>query len=396
MIPPAAKLKVALLTTDGREVLKDYDTPGPHFGTAPEALLQGFAELPEVELHVVSCLRQPVLSPPKLAPNIFFHTLHVPKIGWMRTGYQGCIRAVRKQLTAIQPHIVHGQGTELDCAITAVFSGFPNVVTIHGNAAELARQFRSRIGSFFWLAGKLEDFTLKRTGGVLCNSAYTEQLVKGRTPRTWRVPNPLRQEFFRPPAGRSPARKPTLVNVGVISPRKRQLELLDVLRTLRRQALDFECLFVGQPTPGASYTAAFFDQIAPMEKEGYARYLGWQSTRELVDLFDRADALVHVSPAESFGLVVAEALARDLKLFAGRVGGVPEIAEHVPETELLDVDDWTGLTGAISHWLRRGAPRPTGAAAAMRSRYAPGAIARRHVEIYQEVLPGIEPARRGD
>lgn len=391
---PAAKLKVALLTTDGREVLKDYDTPGPHFGTAPEALMQGFAELPEVELHVVSCLRQPVLSPLKLAPNIFFHTLHVPKIGWMRTGYQGCIRAVRKKLETIQPHIVHGQGTELDCAITAVFSGFANVVTIHGNAAELARQFGSRIGSFFWLAGQLEDFTLKRTGGVLCNSAYTEQLVKGRTPRTWQVPNPLRQEFFRPRAERNPARKPTLVNVGVISPRKRQLELLEVVRTLRRQGLSFELQFLGQPTPGASYTAAFLDQIAPMEKEGYARYLGWQSTRELVDLFDRADALVHVSPAESFGLVAAEALARDLKLFASRVGGVPEIAQGVPETELLGVDDWNGLTTAISNWLRRGAPHPNGAAATMRSRYAPPVIARRHIEIYQEVLAGTEAAGR--
>ena len=48
-----------------------------------------------------------------------------PKIGWLRTLYQGCVRATRRKLREIQPDIVHGQGTERDCAIGAVLSGFP-------------------------------------------------------------------------------------------------------------------------------------------------------------------------------------------------------------------------------------------------------------------------------
>ena len=99
-------------------------------------------------------------SPEKLAPNIFFHSLYVPKIGWMRTLYQGCVRAVRKKLREIRPDIVHGQGTEMDCAMEAVFSGLPNVVTIHGNMAELASLLRARLGSFPWLAARLENLAL--------------------------------------------------------------------------------------------------------------------------------------------------------------------------------------------------------------------------------------------
>jgi len=151
-------MRIALLTSDGREVLKDYGTPAPHFGTAVEALMQGFAPMPEVEVHVVSCVRAKVPAPPKLAPNMFFHSLCVPKIGWMRTGYQGCIRAVRRKLRELQPDLVHGQGTERDCAISAVFSGFPNVVTIHGNMNAIAALHRSPFGSFYWLAARLEDF----------------------------------------------------------------------------------------------------------------------------------------------------------------------------------------------------------------------------------------------
>jgi len=132
-------MKVAILTTDNREHFKDYSSPAPYFGTAPEALLQGFKEIRDVEIHVLSCIRQPVVSPPKLEANIFFHSLLVRKPGWMTTMYQGCTRAIRNCLREIGPQLVHGQGSERECAMGAVWSGFPNVVTIHGNMAELAR-----------------------------------------------------------------------------------------------------------------------------------------------------------------------------------------------------------------------------------------------------------------
>jgi len=379
-------MKIALLTTDGREIWKDYGTPIPHFGTAVEALMQGFARTPEVEVHVVSCVRARVNAPPKLAPNIFFHSLFVPKLGWLRTGYQGCLRAVRKKLKQIRPDVVHGQGTERDCAFCAVISGYPNVVTIHGNVAELARQFGERAGSYMWWAAKLETFTLKRTHGVLCNSAYTEGLVKPRARRTWRVANPLREMFFVPAPAQSTTRRCTLVNVGVISARKRQLELLDVARDLRQQGLDFEFLFVGDAHADKGYVSTFVEKLKPLEKEGVARCVGLKIKDDLVQLFDQAAGMVHFSPAESFGLVVAEGLARELKVFAARVGGVPDVAAGVPGAELFAQNDWRGLTLAVGNWIRSGFSRARGAAEVMRARYHPDQIARQHVEIYREVL----------
>jgi hypothetical protein len=38
-MPARPKMRIALLTTDSRTMFKDYGTPGPYFGTAPEALL---------------------------------------------------------------------------------------------------------------------------------------------------------------------------------------------------------------------------------------------------------------------------------------------------------------------------------------------------------------------
>ena len=379
-------MKIAFLVIDLRENDRSYAEATPRFPGGNASLFEGFASLPEVEVHLISCLQQPVQSPEKLADNIWYHGLHVPKIGWLRTGYQGCIRAVRRKLREIQPDLVQGIGTERECAISAVFSGFPNLVTIQGNMAELARLNRARIGSFYWLAARLENFTLPRTTGVFCNSAYTEDLVRPRSRRVWRVPHPLRLAFFDPPP--NPAPRPcVLLNVGVISPRKRQLELLDVAEALHQQGLKFEFRFVGfTHHAAAAYAEAFFKRIKPMEAAGYARFLGTPPDGELMQVYDSAAAMVHFPTEESFGMVVLEGFGRDLKFFGARLGGIVDIAKDMPGAELFAGEDWPGLTAAIARWITEGHPRPLGAAALIRERYHPVALAKQHVAIYRELL----------
>jgi glycosyltransferase involved in cell wall biosynthesis len=377
---------MGLLSTDNREHNRCYAETVPRFGPAPEALFQGLATVPELEVHVISCTQQPMQSPEKLADNIWFHSLHVPKIGWMRTSYQGCIRAVRKKLKEIKPDIVHGQGTERDCAMSAVFSGFPSVVTIHGNMAELARMFGARIGSFGWLAARLENFALRRTAGVFCNSVYTENLVRPRARKTWRVPNALRREFFDAAPAAAGGSRCILLNVGAITERKRQLELLEVAHNLRRRQLKFELHFIGRLDPKETYAAVFQERIRPLTDAGCAFYSGELTTDELIRRFDSASGLVHFPSEEAFGLVVAEALARDLKFFGARLGGIAGIADGVPGTELFEGSDWENLANALASWISQGNPRADGAKKFMRERYHPEIVARRHAEIYREVL----------
>jgi len=380
-------MKIVVLTTDNREHHRNYHLTAPYFGPAPEALLQGFAQIPEVEIHVMACTQKKMQSPDKLAENIWFHVLHVPKIGWLRTLYQGCVRATRKKIREIQPDIVHGQGAERDCAMAAIFSGFPNVVTIHGNMAELARLFPVRIGSYGWLTARLENFALRRTAGVFCNSAYTEGLVRPRACQTWRVPNALRADFFEvPPGVFAASRKCILLNVGVISERKRQLEILDVAQKLRRQNLKFELHFIGKLNPSEAYGAQFLKQIKVPTAEGWVRHSGEMPTGELIRHFDSSAGLIHFPSEEAFGLVVAESLARGLKFFGARLGGITDIAAGADGAELFGADDWGGLEKAVAGWIRNGNPIAPAAAGQMHEKYHPQIIARRHLEIYREIL----------
>jgi glycosyltransferase involved in cell wall biosynthesis len=107
---------------------------------------------------------------------------------------------------------------------------------------------------------------------------------------------------------------------------------------------------------------------------------------ELIRRFDAGSAVVHFPTEEAFGLVVAEALARNLKLFGARLGGIQDIVADVPGSELIESQDWGGLTEALATWLREGGRNVNCSADVMRRRYHPSVVAQRHLEIYREVL----------
>lgn len=378
------KLKIVQLTTDNRWRYQQYDKDVPWFGTAPEALLSGFAAFPaEVEVHVVSTIRQPVKSPEKLAENIWFHSLHVPKIGWMRTGYQGCVRATRRCLKQIQPDLVHGQGSEIDAAMCAAFSGYPNVITLLGIMREMASLLHARPGSYYWIASLLEKLALRRTAGVLANSRFTEDKIRAHCRKTWLVPNAIRETFFQTPLPPERPGRCVLLNAGNVCTYKRQNELLDVAEQLHAEGLRFELHFLGAASPENPYGRKFLDRV---QNSSYLFHHGHKGIGEFIRQLDSAAALVHVSAIETFGLVVAEALSRNLKFMGFKSGGVADIVDQVEGAEGFADGDWAGLKAAITRWVRAGHPRPTTAATTIRERYHPTNIARQHLEIYREVL----------
>jgi glycosyltransferase involved in cell wall biosynthesis len=379
-------MRIAMLIPDNRDEFRRYSDPHPYFGPAPTALLEGLANREGCEIHVVTCVQKSVAAPYQIGPNIFYHTEVVPKWGWGRGGYLGCIRSIRRQLQKIKPDIVHGQGTERYCALAAAFSGFPNVITIHGNMLAIGKLLRAKPGSFYWSAAKLETFALTKTDGVFCNSSYTEDLVRPRAHRTWRVPNAIAEVYFSDLPKQTKTDRPVLVNVGHIGVRKRQVEILAMAAALHAEGFLFEIHFFGNCNGEDPYGREFLRRIEQAENAGYARYLGPKPTLEIVAALDASQGMIHFPSEEAFGLAPAEGLARNLKLFCSRTGGIIDIATGVEEAELIDVTDWNGLRAAIGMWLKNGAVRPRTASAEMRARYHPAHIARRHLQIYREVL----------
>jgi glycosyltransferase involved in cell wall biosynthesis len=386
-------MRVAMVVVDARSELRQYNQTEPYFGQAVAALLEGLAKKTECELHIVCCTQYALSSPTKLGENIYYHSVVVPKWGWMRGAYLGCVRAIRRKLREIKPDLVHGQGTERYCALAAVYSGFPNVVTIHGNMRAVAKVNQARPLSFWWLAARLEPWTLARTLGVLCNSIHTRQQVAPLARTTWMAPNALREIFFSSSQG-FPDFPPVLLNIGWISLNKSQNEVLDLARRLHRRNVKFQMQFIGKLDEHTAYGAEFRSRINRAQQEGYACYLGQKPEGELIELMDRAAGLIHFPKEESFGLVVAEALARNLKLFGAKVGGIRDIAEGVDGADLFDLGDSAALETSILTWLAMGSPKIRNGADEMRKRFHPTVIARRHLEIYRQVLESSSVAAK--
>lgn len=375
---------IVQLTTDNREPFREYHKPQPWFGTAPEALLQGFAQLPEVKVHVVTCTQRPMVSSPeKLADNIWFHSLHVPKLGWMRTAYQGCIRAVRRKVREINPDIVHGQGTERDCSISAIFSGFPNVLTVHGNMRLVAQLYRSGPFSYNSLAGRLESFTIPRSAGVVCITRYTRDAVADLARRTWVLPNAVDATFFEVPPRPDPV--PDILCVGAVILRKNQNEFIRALDPLAAR-FPFTVTFLGNATPADPYSREFLELI---KTRPWCRHAGFADRARLKEHLQRASLLMLPSLEDNCPMVVLEAMAASVPVIAANVGGVPDLIEEGVTGLFCDPLDRASMSNAVERLLASTALRTDlreRAKASALKRFHPRIIAERHVEIYREVL----------
>ena len=378
-------MKIAILTTDSREHFREYSNPTPWFGTAPEALLQGFAQLPHVEVHVVSCTQQPLKSPEKIASNIFYHGLLVSKSGWLRTLYQGCIRATRKKLQELKPDIVHGQGTERDCALAAIFSGFPNVLTIHGNMRLIAQMSGALPLTFWWNAARLEAFTLPRTHGVVCITNYTREAVASFAPKTWLVPNAVDGSFFAVRPETNEGQPPVLLCVGYICLRKNQNAFIRALDPLASRE-KFRLVFLGGVSRDESYGREFFELL---RSRPWCEHHGFVNRAQLKDWLRGAALLALPSLEDNCPMTVLEAAAAGVPVVAANVGGVPDLITDGKTGLLCDPLNAASMGGSVEKILKQpelGRALATTANQSALERFHPRVIARRHVEIYHEVL----------
>jgi glycosyltransferase involved in cell wall biosynthesis len=385
-------MKIAISTTDNRDQMRAYDAVTPLFGAAPDALLQGFALLPEVEVHVIVCARKRMLSPAKVAPNVFYHCLVVPKLGWMRTLFQGCIRAVRKKLQEIQPEIVHGQGTEGHQALSAVYSGFPNVMTIHGNMRLIAKLEQPPPLSYNWIAARLEGFAIPRSQGVICITRHTQQAVEALAKRTWIVPNAVDASFFDVHTQPEAESRPRILCVGHVRRLKNQNGLIRALDPLARER-NFELVFLGAAGEGSAYTAEFLRLVG---ERPWCSHGGFANRSQLQAQLANAAVLVLPTFEDNCPMVVLEAMAAGVPVVAAKVGGLPDLIEDGKTGFFCDPYDAASMRAGVERALTNRTATlemATFARQRARERFHPKVVAQRHIEIYREVLEN-GPMRR--
>ncbi|MFG2088088.1 glycosyltransferase family 4 protein [Spirillospora sp. NPDC048824] len=144
-----------------------------------------------------------------------------------------------------------------------------------------------------------------------------------------------------------------LLCVASVTPRKGHDVLVEALAALAH--LPWNCEFVGPLRRDAEYVTRLHRLIARHRLGDRVHLEGPLTGKRLDDAYDGADLLVLASRAETYGMVVTEALARGIPVVATRVDGVPDTlgwdpAGAVPGL-LVPPDDPPALAAALRSWL---------------------------------------------
>jgi glycosyltransferase involved in cell wall biosynthesis len=144
-----------------------------------------------------------------------------------------------------------------------------------------------------------------------------------------------------------------LLSVAAVIPGKGHDVLLDALGML--DGLRWRCLCVGSLERDPAFADGLRRRVRDGGMDGRVRFSGTQTDADLARSYGAADVLVLPSRAETYGMVVTEALARGLPVIAAEVGGVPEALGHgaggTRPGLLVPPDDPAALHDALRAWL---------------------------------------------
>ncbi|MEU6702144.1 glycosyltransferase family 4 protein [Streptomyces wuyuanensis] len=165
---------------------------------------------------------------------------------------------------------------------------------------------------------------------------------------------------------------PRLLCVASVTPRKGQHLLVEALASVA--GLPWTCELVGGTGHDPGYVARLRELIAEHGLGDRVCLAGPRSGPELNASYAGADLLVLASHAETYGMVVTEALARGVPVLATAAGGLPEAVGLAPDGSvpgtLVPPRDPAALAAALRHWLAEPGERHRSKTAARRRRTA--------------------------
>jgi glycosyltransferase involved in cell wall biosynthesis len=160
--------------------------------------------------------------------------------------------------------------------------------------------------------------------------------------------------------------------VASVVPEKGHDVLLDALAAMRD--LSWSCLCVGSTSRDSAFAEGLQRRVSDDGLEGRVRFTGPLGGAELGHAYASADLFVLPSRAETYGMVVTEALARGLPVVAADVGGVAETLGYGNGGGrpglLVPPGDPVALAAGLRSWLRDASVRRAWRAAARERRTA--------------------------
>ena len=357
-------------------------------------LARHLAMLPDTEVHIVTEATGISRSKTINDHEVAVHFIKAPQRYKTLTLWQLDRLRLHRALEAIRPDIVHGQGIEHQYGYVAVTAPYPHLLTIHGIpyvsnlAAGVRRTSPAR------LLELLSDYTLKRAHNLVVINPYVAQTL-ALTPERHRlffIPNAINPDLFLP--SETPRETDLLLTIGTVYPRKAHDKLARAMAILKQRGVRLRAVIAG-PIVESSYTQELRRYIREQQLD--IEITGFIPLEDLQRLQRRCTLLVHTSRNESFGMVIAEAMAAGTPVIAARAGSVPYVVEDGKTGVLFEPDNCEELADRIEELLADAPARQRLADSARlaAAAYLPDQIARQTRAAYETILenrPGNHPA----
>ncbi|MBL8362424.1 MAG: glycosyltransferase family 4 protein [Rubrivivax sp.] len=293
-------------------------------------------------------------------------------------------RALVDAIETATPDVVHAHWT-YEFALAALHGGVPHVITAHDAPARVLRHARSAYRAMRWLMARQ---VLRRARALTAVSAHVarELQPQARVPLAV-VPNPVAPGALALGRVRRAARAAQVAMVGhgwsaLKNPRAALLAHARLRQRLPRAELHL--YGIDYERDGVATRRA---ADAGLDTRG-VHWHGPLPHGELLQALNAHDVLVHPALEESFGVVIAEAMALGLPVVAGAAsGGVPEVAG--PQQWLVDVRSPEAIADALHDALTDPARYEAASRAGLervRDRCAPEVVAAAYVAQYRRAI----------
>ena len=228
-------------------------------------------------------------------------------------------RGLERAIAQARPDVVHAHWS-YEFAWAALRSGLPHVVTCHDSPFVIARFQRDfRHGAYRWLRAGMAWHVLRQARHVTTVSPYMVGQIQPLCRASVSVvPNPITGRAFARPRIAQPGRQRVLMIANGWDVRKNGAAALRAFALLSESLPGAELRVFGHDHGEGGAAQQWWRQSG---LNANVRFCGAVPHGQLLTELSCADAFMHTALEESFGAVLAEALAAGVPVVAGSASG---------------------------------------------------------------------------
>ena len=358
-------------------------------------LSEAISNLDNYELHIITHSSKIPYDQYIIKNKIHFHIVRYVFIkdkGYpnylpinVASWYPSLVRKILRILEEIRPALVHAHGTEDVFSLAALRSKLPNLTSIQGIITEY---LKINFSLWHFLQQPIEKFCIKHNNNFGCRTSWDSTFVKSlnKNALIFYSPEAISQDFFKE-NWRGVNNLTKLIFVGNLIKRKGIETLIEVVYKLRDSFKDINVTMIGDGP--FLYVDGLRKKIKDLGIEERFKFKGFLKSPQIAEELISSGIYILPTYMDNSPNSLCEAMAVGMPVIASNVGGIPSLINNGENGLLFEAGNADDLYHKIKLLLKNkelAIKIAANAATTAMKRNYPESVAKRTLEIYNEIL----------